>query len=311
MKTYDILCLAELAIDDIGDTDKINDNPSSVIIKRLRRFYGGMGGNFCASASVFNPDLSIIAYLGKDPEGIEYKKHLEEKEIDISHLLQNEWSSHARCFIANENEKTRIFFYPGALMEHPTKYLAYAKSLINNISAKALFCASMNIDLNIFYLKNSKCKLKAFAPAHNTSLISKGDFEIALENTNILFLNSLESQILEKLLGLNLFEIAKKFNIDILIRTLGRDGSEIIVDGRSTMVLPCKADREVDRTGAGDAFAGTFVANYIKTKDSIYSAKIASALASFVVEELGCQTNIPTLELLKARVKENYKINLK
>jgi ribokinase len=311
MTTYDILCLAELAIDEIGDTDKITDNPSSVILKKLQRFYGGIGGNFCASASIFNSKTSIIAYLGKDSEGLEYKEYLKVKGIDVSYLLENEWSFHSRCFIANENEKTRIFFYPGALIERPAKYLEYSKSLIDKINSKAVFCSSMNIELNTFYLQNSKCKLKAFAPAHNTSYISKEIFAKCLEKTDILFLNNHESLILEKLLGSSLFEIAKSFNIDILIRTLGGDGSEVIVDGKSTTVLPSKASRELDHTGAGDAFAGAFLANYVKTKDHIYSAKVASATASFVVEELGCQTNLPTLESLKTRVKENYNLDLR
>ncbi len=310
MKTYDILCLAELAIDDIGNTDKITDNPSSVIIKTLQKFYGGIGGNFSASASLFTKNISILAYLSKNSEGRDYRQYLEKRGIDLSYVLENEWSSHPRCFVVNENEKTRIFFYPGTLIEQPDKYLEYAKELINKIDSKALFCASMNMELNTFYLQNSKCKLKAFAPVHNTYLISKETFTTCLENTDILFMNDHEYKILEEKLGKKLPEIIREFDIEVIIRTLGKEGSEVMVGGKTTKIPACKAKKVLDATGAGDAFSGAFVANYVKTADPIYSAKIASAMASFIVEAQGCQTNVPGLETLSKRVRDNYKIDL-
>jgi len=53
----------------------------------------------------------------------------------------------------------------------------------------------------------------------------------------------------------------------------------------------------VDPTGSGDAFAGAFVIEYLRTEDSVWSTAFASAAASFVVEGVGpsnfgarCQT---------------------
>lgn len=307
MKNSDILCLGELAIDFICNTDLITDNPSSVILKSFQKFYGGMGGNFAASASVFNPNQAIIAYLEDDAEGSEYKRYLEAKKIDLSSVIQSKWSQHPRCFIVNQNDKTRIFFYAGALVEERKKYLDYAKSLVNKIDSESLYCGSMAQELNSLYLKESKAKIKAYAPAHNTHVTSKENFEECLKNTNILFLNDHESKMVEKMFSGNIFEIAKMFDIGILVKTLGKDGSELIIDGNVNPILPCKAARVLDHTGAGDAYAGAFLANYVKTEDPIYSAKIASASASFVVEEIGCQTGIPTLEKVMERAKATYR----
>jgi len=43
----------------------------------------------------------------------------------------------------------------------------------------------------------------------------------------------------------------------------------------------------VDPTGSGDAFAGAFLVEYLKTGDSVWSTAFASAAASFVVEGVG------------------------
>lgn len=310
MKDFDIVCLGELAIDYISDTDKITDNPSSVILKSLKKFYGGMGGNFSVTASLFKSSIALIGYAGEDLEGRDYISYLKEKGIDTTNVLQAPWSSHSRCFIFNQKDKSRIFFYAGALIEEREKYMDYAKSLINKVNSKLIYCSSMDKELNNLYLKESKAKIKAFCPAHNTHTLSKADLNFSFENTDILILNSHECEIVEKVFEKSLFQIAKDFDMEVFIKTLGRDGCEVIIDGKPTAIQPCRAAREVDHTGAGDAFAGAFMANYIKTKDPIYSAKIGSATASFVVEEHGCQTGIPTLEKLNKRTKENYQITI-
>ncbi|HUB92500.1 MAG TPA: PfkB family carbohydrate kinase [Candidatus Saccharimonadales bacterium] len=306
MEKFDILCLGELAIDYISNTDLITDNPSSVILKSLEKFYGGMGGNFSVAASLFRSDVTVVGYLENDSEGRDYKSYLSSKGVDLSNVLESKWASHARCFIFNQKEKTRIFFYSGALAEEPRRYIRHASALVNKIASSAVYCGSMNQELNNFYLAESRAGIKAFAPAHNTYLISKADFKDCLERTDVLFLNSHESEIIERMFGMGPSQIAKKFNVGVLIKTLGKKGSQIIVDGRTNIIPPCKASRELDHNGAGDAFAGGFLANYVKTRDPIYSAKMASSIASFVVEEVGCQTGIPVVEKVIDRARRTY-----
>lgn len=307
MKTYDILCLGELAIDFISNTDLITDNPSSVILKSFQKFYGGMGGNFSVAANLFKSDVTVLAYLEDDPEGRDYRNYLKKKKIDVSNVLESKWASHPRCFIFNQGDKTRIFFYAGALIEEPKRYFDHASSLVNKISAKALYCGSMSSELNGFYLSESKSKIKAFAPAHNTYIIPKDKLKSCLENTDILFLNEHESKIVEKMFDSNIYGIARTFGIDILIKTLGKDGSQVIIDGKPNEIIPCRAARELDHTGAGDAYSGAFLANYVKTNDPIYSARMASATASFVVEEIGCQTGLTGAERIMERARATYK----
>lgn len=312
MESFDLLCAAELAIDEIGDARNITDNESSTLLHSLKRFYGGMGGNFSVVASLFGAKTALLASIGqKDPDSIDYKKYLKGKGIETSYLMQDEWSTMSKCFIINQDEKQRIFFYPGTAIQNPEQYLDYCKETINKIKAKALYAGSVNFELNKMCLKESEAKLKAYAPAHNTHRHTKEDLSACLHATDILFINEHESKIMEKTLDRNIFEISREYAISVIAKTLGKDGSEIIVRGNPTAIAPCPVPKVIDHSGAGDAYAGGFLASYIKTKDPIYSAKIASAVASFIVEKQGCQSNVPTMEMLKERVKRNYNLNVK
>lgn len=308
MATYDILCLAELAIDQIGSAKNITDDESSTLMHGLKRFYGGIGGNFVATASLFGARLSIIASMGQeDPDSADYKNYLKSLGVDTSNILQADWSTLSKCFIINQgDEKSRIFFYPGTIVQEPKKYFTYAKEKIGKIKSKALFVSSADFELNKLFLRESGAKIKAYAPAHNAHRHTKEDFSSSFENSDILFVNDHESQIIEKVLKKNIFEIAKEYGINIIAKTLGEDGSEIIIDGEPTAIRACAARRVLDPSGAGDAFAAAFMANYVKSEDPIFSARVASAAASFIVEEIGCQSGIPNMEMLRKRVKNSY-----
>lgn len=52
-------------------------------------------------------------------------------------------------------------------------------------------------------------------------------------------------------------------------------------------VPACKPRIVRDPTGAGDAFAGAFLAEYLRGTEPVWCCCVGSAAASFVVEEVG------------------------
>ena len=71
----------------------------------------------------------------------------------------------------------------------------------------------------------------------------------------------------------------------IAIVTLGAEGSYISTyDGETFSVPAIKPRKVLDSTGAGDAYAGSFLAEYLKTRDVWRSGIIASSAVSFKVE---------------------------
>ncbi|MCK5661749.1 MAG: carbohydrate kinase family protein, partial [Methanosarcinales archaeon] len=67
----------------------------------------------------------------------------------------------------------------------------------------------------------------------------------------------------------------------------------------------------VDPTGAGDAYRAGFLLAYTKKYPLTVCGQIGSATASFVVERVGCQTNLPTWEMMQERHDAFYDERIK
>ena len=59
-------------------------------------------------------------------------------------------------------------------------------------------------------------------------------------------------------------------------------------DGEVTLVPPA-TDRLVDATGAGDSFAGAFLAHWLESQDPVEAARFATPVAAWVIERLGAR----------------------
>jgi sugar/nucleoside kinase (ribokinase family) len=75
--------------------------------------------------------------------------------------------------------------------------------------------------------------------------------------------------------------------VKTVIVTLGAKGAVLSVEKTIYKIPACKSRVFVDPTGAGDAFIGGFLTEYIRQKDSFWCACVGSAAASLVVEGIG------------------------
>jgi len=72
----------------------------------------------------------------------------------------------------------------------------------------------------------------------------------------------------------------------VAVVTLGEKGS-VACDRESCFSIPAYKTQAVDPTGAGDVYAGAFLAEYNRTRDLGSSCLYASAAASIMVESVG------------------------
>jgi len=77
------------------------------------------------------------------------------------------------------------------------------------------------------------------------------------------------------------------FGVKTVIVTLGAQGAVLSVEKTVYNIPPCSSRVLVDPTGAGDAFIGGFLTEYIRQKDSFWCACVGSAAASLVIEGIG------------------------
>lgn len=72
-----------------------------------------------------------------------------------------------------------------------------------------------------------------------------------------------------------------------VIVTLGMKGAVLSINGVVYEIPAYMPNRLVDPTGAGDAFIGGFLAEYVRGKEALWCACVGSAIASTVVEGIG------------------------
>jgi sugar/nucleoside kinase (ribokinase family) len=69
---------------------------------------------------------------------------------------------------------------------------------------------------------------------------------------------------------------------------LDADGS-LIYDKHETAVIPPATNNLIDATGAGDSYAGAFLAKYLKGESATDAAKFATKISAWVIEHLGAR----------------------
>ena len=77
------------------------------------------------------------------------------------------------------------------------------------------------------------------------------------------------------------------FGVKTVLVTLGARGAVLSVEKTVYNIPPCNSRVVVDPTGAGDAFIGGFLTEYVRQKDALWCACVGSAAASLVIEGVG------------------------
>ncbi|HKZ89183.1 MAG TPA: PfkB family carbohydrate kinase, partial [Thermoplasmata archaeon] len=94
-------------------------------------------------------------------------------------------------------------------------------------------------------------------------------------------------------------------HVDVVVVTLGAKGSLVVTRSERIRIPRVRPKKVVDVTGAGDAYRAGFYAGLRRGYDLGQCGILASAVASFVVEHRGTQTNLPTWADVLARARRH------
>jgi sugar/nucleoside kinase (ribokinase family) len=131
----------------------------------------------------------------------------------------------------------------------------------------------------------------------------RGQLKELVERVDFVKPNGLEARVITGLQ--NHMESAKKlveWGAKTAIVTLGANGS-LICDGRTCFRVPAFETMAVDPTGAGEFYAGAFLAEFSRTESLRSSCLYASAAASIMVE-----SSRPSFTLTDEEVRRRTKL---
>jgi len=79
----------------------------------------------------------------------------------------------------------------------------------------------------------------------------------------------------------------RRLGPSVCILTKSSHGSDLLSDEGFFRIPACKPEMVVDPTGAGDAFSGAFLTEYVRSREPVWSACVGAAAASIKVETSG------------------------
>ncbi len=278
----------------VGETALLQTLPDD-----LTATYGGCGINVAVALARlgFRPGVALV--LGDDRAGLQYQNRLREYQINASDVIVLPQSSTSRSYLFRApNGEYQNFFYGGAADRWDGKLnlrgltnTRYALVTVGPYRYNRQFvekvCAA-----NVPLVWELKPDIYAY-PAE-----AMRDFAAA---SAFIVMNHIEANFVCKTLGLQDVRELLNGTTQALIVTHGAEGCTVFVPDDALSVPAVPGVKVVDTTGAGDAFTAGFLTGLLREYDLQVSAQIGAVLASFVLEKVGCQTNLPNWEQMKTR----------
>jgi cytidine kinase len=236
--------------------------------------------------------VSIISKVGGDfPEA--YMWWLREEGIDLSSVTKaaNERTTHFELGYSKDLSNRTLKLkskgatitssdLPCSLQAKAVHIAPIAGEISYEVVKKLKGCAEvLSLDpQGLLRRFDKKGKVKARAPVDKRLFSLVNIYKSSLDEITTLTGHSdLNSAI----------DAVHDFGVKTIIVTLGAKGSVLSVERTRYEVPACDSKVFVDPTGAGDAFIGGFLTEYIRQKDSFWCACVGSAAASLVVEGIG------------------------
>ncbi len=289
----DLLVFGDTAIDNFYQVERLPGLNEASDVTRGRRFYGGMGANTAVVAKNLGLDVGLVSVIGTDAD--DYRNYMSGQGIRL--YLKGIFGDTTKSMFYKTNGDQISFFYKGVTekLDDLNPLEEWGRQLTRDV--KVVYMARTYLGLQKQVVKTYKDCLKVYNPGYGTFKFHKipRAFRTVMNASNIVVLNHHELSHLRKI-GYKLkLKGGQKFII-----TRGSDGASVYA-GDTKVDVPAYETASVDASGAGDAFNAGFITGRVKGHDIYESVKLGNATASYIVEEWGCQTNLPTWEQVVER----------
>ena len=279
---FDIVSVGQFSIDSIFLPDR---NVPFVVL-------GGSVAYVSFAARRLDARVSVVSKVGSDFPAA-YLWWLRQESVDLSGLSKAENAQTTRFELKYSNDlsdralrlKTRappitVADLPNSLKAKSIHIAPIAGEITYEIAEKLRSCADvLSLD--------PQGLVRNFDENGSVTLGSLIDKRI-LELVDIYKSSLKEIQAVTGLSDINsAIKAVHKHGVKIVIVTLQANGAAVSVEDAIHKVPAYKPEKIIDPTGAGDAFIGSFLAEYVNGEDCSRCFYVGSAAASLVVEGIG------------------------
>ena len=295
-------------IDPKGETDLLAfPSGAKILINKLEFSVGGGGTNTAVALSRLGHKVAFLGKLGDGTNSEFVDKHLKSEKIHLLCAHGHGQIGYSMILDTIEHDRT-ILAFKGINDDFHNNEVPYKK-----LKTKWFYFSSMmgesfkTLECIAEFAKNSKIKI-AFNPSMYLAEKGSNFLSNILSTTELLVVNKEEANLLVGNLA-----------IEEVLEKLGELGPKIIVitDGKNTLFV---SDRKhiysikppivkvVDPTGAGDAFASSFLSGLIRKNNIDFAIKLGIINTQSKLKYYGAKNKLLTF---KEAMKEMGKLDIK
>src|ERR1700716_4045613 len=280
--------------------DKTHILNLSFLVDDLRKRRGGVAGNYAYNLNLLGYPAAVLATAGAD--AAEYRDWLVARGVDCHGLRLLDDEITATGFTTTDMDDNQLTGYYGGAMNRAAMLGVDdappgAEALIvgPNAPAAMLRLAGEGRDRALPFVFDPAHQLPRL-PAENVAEGSRGAW--------ILIGNDYELQLIMERTGHDMDGLVAL--AEIVVTTLGRDGSRLSTRHGTVEIPPAPAMLESDPTGAGDAYRSGLVAGLLRGLGMETAGRVASLAATYVVEQVGTVEHSYTFAEFSDRYKEAF-----
>ncbi|MBW2975110.1 carbohydrate kinase family protein [Candidatus Woesearchaeota archaeon] len=282
---------------------------SKILIEQLEFTTGGGATNTAVALARLGHKVACISKTGCGSNAEKVKRHLKREKIDTSLMVCDRKGRTGYSIILDSlNHDRTILAFKGSNND-----LRFRELNLKKLNTRWFYFSTMMGESFKMLVKLAKfAEKKGIKIAFNCSqyLAEKGIrySEEILKRTDIFVLNREEAAL-----------ITKKDNMDDMLKELQKMAKTVIItegnketnayDGKYIYTLKPNNIKVVETTGAGDAFACTFMSGMMKKNDIEFALRLANANAESVIQYHGAKNKLLTYkEALKAMKKRHSRV---
>ncbi|MEW6742245.1 MAG: sugar kinase [Planctomycetota bacterium] len=309
-KAPEVVCFGILVADLVGTgISALPERGRMTYARGMELSVGGCAANSAIALARLGVSVAVVGKVGRDPLGDFMVARLQRDGVDVTSVRRDASSgTSATMVIVAEDGERSFIHYRGAnasLDLDDVPWDAVSRSRILHVAGTHVMPSLDGEPTGrLLHLAKERGLMTSLDTTWDATGTWRAIPERAFADLDV-FLPSIEEA--RAMTGRHeAGEVARLFlerGVGIVALKMGEQGC-LVMTPHETLRLPAFKVRVLDTTGAGDAFAGGFLAGLAKGWDLHRTARLATAAGACCVEETGATTGLPSLE----RVVERFGI---
>jgi ribokinase len=310
---HDIITVGSATVDAFAETDRscvknrkyVFPVGYKILVKNLHFDVGGGGTNTAVCFSRLGLKTAYLGKLGKGENSRRITSALKEEKIDTSMVSRENSRTGFSIILDAKGHDRTILAYKGSNDNLDIKDINYEYLSAQWFYFSSMMGESFGTQKHIAeYAATHGIKI-AFNPSKYLTEKGLDYLKPIISRAEIIIMNYEEAR-----------DLAKKKDIKQILKVLHHAGPRYVVvtnaakptfsyDGEKVYTITPHNVKIMETTGAGDAFAASFVAGIIKTGDMEFSLQLGLANSEAVITHFGGKKNLMKMgEAIKA-IKRN------